>query len=92
MFNFRRTQALDSRKQSPDGPPLSGIDLPPESEGRTYTCDFIAIVWSGAQCHNFQRAKPLADRSWTKIPLQAGRRGLSLPWMMRSRCDISPVA
>jgi len=78
MFNSRTTQALHSRKQSPDSPPLRSIDLPSESEGRTYTCDFIVIIWSGAQYHNFQRAKPLADRPWTKIPPQVERRGLSL--------------
>jgi len=41
------------------------IDLPSESEGRTYTCDFIVIVWSvtSATLHpDFQRAKPLADQ------------------------------
>jgi len=47
-----RLELYTPGKQSPDNPPLRGINLPSESEGWTCTCDFIVIVWSGDQCHS----------------------------------------
>jgi len=95
MFSSRTTRALHSRKTVSRWPTVTWRRAISESEGQTYTCNFVVIVWpvTSATLHpNPQCAKPLADRPWSKIPLQAGRRGLSLSWMTRSHCDISPVA
>jgi len=41
-------------------------------------CPMSGRVTSATLHPSFQRAKPLVDQSWTKIPPQAGRHGLSI--------------